>query len=179
MKSPWSVSRMGENRTSGLMSGGVETGPLKDTAPPLDSTKLSTTLRNLGTGAGIVRCATLQGVDPASPAHRLETRTSTRPSFARHKIFETSRLEVRRGQAFIFNMETCQKSTTDPEGGGGSEISSLIVLYASFCGEIRFTLFTPKSGKSVKKPSTRVCLRKFAVKAIKSEPSGTVSFLKV
>ena len=31
---------MRETRTSGLMSGGVETGPLKDTAPPLDSTKL-------------------------------------------------------------------------------------------------------------------------------------------
>ena len=38
MKSPWSESRMRENHTSGLMSGGVETGPLKDTAPPLDST---------------------------------------------------------------------------------------------------------------------------------------------
>ena len=30
---------MGENRTSGLMSGGVETGPPKETAPPLDSTR--------------------------------------------------------------------------------------------------------------------------------------------
>ena len=92
MKSPWSVSRMGENRTSGLMSGGVETGPLKDTAPPLDSTKSSTALRNIGTGAGIVRCATLQGVDPASPAHLLETRTSTRPSFARCEFCEISRI---------------------------------------------------------------------------------------
>ena len=40
MKSPWSESRMRENRTSGLMSGGVETGPLQDTAPPLDSTRI-------------------------------------------------------------------------------------------------------------------------------------------
>ena len=39
MKSPWSESRMRENRTSGLMSGGVETGLSGDTAPPLDSTK--------------------------------------------------------------------------------------------------------------------------------------------
>ena len=38
MKTPWSESRMGETRTSGLMSGGVETGPPKETAPPLDST---------------------------------------------------------------------------------------------------------------------------------------------
>ena len=29
---------MRETRTSGLMSGGVETGPPKETAPPLDST---------------------------------------------------------------------------------------------------------------------------------------------
>ena len=39
MKSPWSESRMGETRTSGMMSGGVETGPPKETAPPLDSTR--------------------------------------------------------------------------------------------------------------------------------------------
>ena len=30
---------MRETRTSGLMSGGVETGPPKETAPPLDSTR--------------------------------------------------------------------------------------------------------------------------------------------
>ena len=51
--------------------------------------KLSTALRNLGTEAGIARCATLQGVDPASPAHLHETRTSTRPSFARYEICKT------------------------------------------------------------------------------------------
>ena len=39
MKTPWSESRMRETRPSGLMSGGVETGPLQDTAPPLDSTR--------------------------------------------------------------------------------------------------------------------------------------------
>ena len=39
MKTPWSESRMRETRTSGLMTGGVETGPLQDTAPPLDSTR--------------------------------------------------------------------------------------------------------------------------------------------
>ena len=43
IKSPWSESRMRETRTSGLMSGGVETGPPKETAPPLDSTRF---LRN-------------------------------------------------------------------------------------------------------------------------------------
>ena len=40
MKSPWSESRMREIRRSGLMSGGVETGPPKETAPPLDSTRV-------------------------------------------------------------------------------------------------------------------------------------------
>ena len=39
IKSPWSESRMRETRTSGMMSGGVETGPPKETAPPLDSTR--------------------------------------------------------------------------------------------------------------------------------------------
>ena len=56
------------------------------------SHKSSTARRNAGTGAGIVRCATLQGVDPASPAHPLETRTSTQPSFARYEFCETSGL---------------------------------------------------------------------------------------
>ena len=50
------------------------------------SHKFSTALRNVGTGAGIVRCAILQGVDPAAPAHQLETRTSTRSSFARYEL---------------------------------------------------------------------------------------------
>ncbi len=45
---------MGENRTSGLMSGGVETGPLKDTAPPLDSTyRANATSPNLLLPSGI------------------------------------------------------------------------------------------------------------------------------
>ena len=50
------------------------------------SHKSSTARRNAGAGAGIVRCATLQGVDPASPAHPLETRTSAQPSFARYEF---------------------------------------------------------------------------------------------
>ena len=64
------------------------------------SHKSSTALRNIGTGAGIVRCATLQGVDPASPAHPLETRTSARPSFARCEFCEISRLRTR---SLVFN----------------------------------------------------------------------------
>ena len=51
------------------------------------SHKLSTALRYVGTGADFVGFATLQGVDPASPAHLLETRTSTRPPFARHEFW--------------------------------------------------------------------------------------------
>ena len=53
------------------------------------SQKSSTALRNIGAGAGIVRCATLQGVDPTSPAHPFETRTSAQSSFARHEFSET------------------------------------------------------------------------------------------
>ena len=56
------------------------------------SHKSSTALRNTGTGADFVGFATLQGIDPASPAHRLETRTSTRSSFARYEFCETSGL---------------------------------------------------------------------------------------
>ena len=59
---------------------------------PRISHKSSTALRNPGTGADFVgfacpcsaqKQATLQGVDPASPAHRREAHTSTRSSFAR------------------------------------------------------------------------------------------------
>ena len=52
----------------------------------VDITQLSTSLRNLGTGADFVGFGTLQGVDPASPANRLEARTSTQPSFARYEF---------------------------------------------------------------------------------------------
>ncbi len=52
------------------------------------SHKFSTALRNVGAGAAFVRCATLQGVDPASPAHQLEAHTSTRSSFARYEFCE-------------------------------------------------------------------------------------------
>ena len=58
------------------------------------SHKFSTALRNVGTGAALVGCATLQGVDPASPANLLDSRTSTRPSFARHEFCETCGLEL-------------------------------------------------------------------------------------
>ena len=66
------------------------------------SHKSSTALRYVGTGAGFVgfharashRCMpTLQGVDPVSPANLLETRTSTRPPFARYEFCETCGLE--------------------------------------------------------------------------------------
>ncbi len=56
------------------------------------SQKSSTALRNIGTGAALVRCATLQGVNPASLAHRLEAHTSTRSSFARYEFGEKCRL---------------------------------------------------------------------------------------
>ena len=53
------------------------------------SHKFSTALRNVGADAALVGFATLQGVDPASPANLLDARTSTRPSFARHEFCET------------------------------------------------------------------------------------------
>ncbi len=59
----------------------------------------STALRIIGAGAVFVGCATLQGVDPASPAHRLETPTSARSSFARDELFETSGLAQQKPRA--------------------------------------------------------------------------------
>ena len=56
------------------------------------SHKSSTALRYVGTVADFVGFGILQGVDPASPPHRLETRTSTRPPFARDEFCETCRL---------------------------------------------------------------------------------------
>ncbi len=53
------------------------------------SHKFSTALRNTGTGADFVGFATLQGVDPASPANLFETRASTRSPFARYEFCET------------------------------------------------------------------------------------------
>ncbi len=53
------------------------------------SHKFSTALRNVGAGAALAGFATLQGVDPASPANLLEAHTSARPSFARHEFCET------------------------------------------------------------------------------------------
>ena len=57
------------------------------------SHKFSTALRYAGTGSGFVGFAALQGVDPASPANRLETHTSTRPPFARYEFSEKSGLD--------------------------------------------------------------------------------------
>ena len=53
------------------------------------SHKSSTALQYTGTGADFVGFGTLQGVDPASPPHRLETRTSTRSPLARDEFRET------------------------------------------------------------------------------------------
>ncbi len=53
------------------------------------SHKFSTALRYAGPGAGFVGFATLQGVDPASPANLHESPTSTRPPFARYEFCET------------------------------------------------------------------------------------------
>ncbi len=53
------------------------------------SHKSSTALQNVSTGADLVGFATLQGVDPVSPANLLDARTSTRPSFARYEFCET------------------------------------------------------------------------------------------
>ena len=142
MKSPWSVSRMGENRTSGLMSGGVETGPLKDTAPPLDSTKSSTALRNVGTGATLVGFATLQGVDPASPANQLDAPTSTRPSFARYEFCEISGLRRIAGCLLVSMLAASAKvpeMPTMPEGvEQPSNFQELIELYQSHGVEVYF-----------------------------------------
>ncbi len=53
------------------------------------SHKFSTTFWNTGTGADFFGFATLQGVDPASPANLFETRASTRSPFARDEFCET------------------------------------------------------------------------------------------
>ena len=68
-----------------------------------DISQFSTARPNTGAGAGIAgfharashRCMpTLQGVDPASPANRHETRSSTRSSTARDEFCETCGLEA-------------------------------------------------------------------------------------
>ena len=51
-----------------------------------DITQSSTALQNIGPAATLAGCATLQGVNPASPAHRLDARTSARSSLARHEV---------------------------------------------------------------------------------------------
>ena len=58
-----------------------------------DITQSSTARRNTGTGEGIAGRATLQGVDPASPAPRRKAHTSARTSFARHEFRETCGLK--------------------------------------------------------------------------------------
>ena len=57
------------------------------------SHKSSTALRYVGTGADFVGFASLQGVDPASLANLPETRTNTRPPFARYEFCEKCGLE--------------------------------------------------------------------------------------
>ena len=67
------------------------------------SHKSSTALRYTGTGADFVgfpcpcfaqKQADFAGFDPASPAHLLETRTSTRSPFARDEFCKTCGLSV-------------------------------------------------------------------------------------
>ncbi len=61
-----------------------------------DITQFSTALRNVGASADLVGFATLQGVDPASPANRLDAHTSTRPSFVRYEFCETCGLSAKK-----------------------------------------------------------------------------------
>ncbi len=98
------------------------------------SHKSSTALRNLGTGADFVgfACpcaaqmqATLQGVDPASPAHdsplhsnfathgRREAHTSTRSSFARYEFCEKCGLTNQLLSVLVYN-ELQGSSTPKP-----------------------------------------------------------------
>ena len=62
------------------------------------SHKSSTALRYTGTGADFVGFANLQGVDPASLAHLLETRISTRSPFARNEFCEICGLTPRKAK---------------------------------------------------------------------------------
>ena len=73
------------------------------------SHKPSTALRNVGTGADLVGFATLQGVDPASPAYLLDARTSTRSSFARHEFGEICGLVSKSGAAELEEKLTDQR----------------------------------------------------------------------
>ena len=52
------------------------------------SPKFSTALRNTGADADFVGFASLQGVDPASPANLHKTRASTRSPIARYEFCE-------------------------------------------------------------------------------------------
>ena len=73
-------------------------GPSQKTPSNLTrmSHKFSTALRNTGADADFVGFASLQGVDPASPANLHKTRASTRSPFARYEFCETCGLKTGR-----------------------------------------------------------------------------------
>ena len=93
--------------------------------PARMSHKFSTALRNTGAEADFVGYASLQGVDPASPANLHKTRASTRSPFARYEFCEKCGLGQDTSSHLLEEHVVVANRTEVPIGKVGSSIEIL------------------------------------------------------